>query len=422
MLITTHFCFSGPFKFTKLPSLKTGKLAEFTSHLKSRSLSDLFKPFKNKRQSKKREIFNNGKIDEKYFPLFRNLGLLFDNLLNESGDSYELGKKKRKRPKDGSDNGRGVICSCAVKSDSEPGETISHKKAIVPTKAVSTEFPFPFEKPTTAPTTTDPALGNFGNIGQNKDLPVLLPRDSFSSRGDNNGYSERNSPAYHRSTERDIARNLRNRKHSSRNREYQFSTGYDEEDTDSYSRNDASRDESRRGRGRGDSDIPYKRSSTSESTIFPKSKTANVNLRGHVYKLSRETKLKTRRNETEDEEFIPKHIRRIRGPLSENKISDITESIQSEEDNEKGDFSVPLDDSSDKRLTDRSGASSGEDKEVRPKDERVISIDDLNNLNLALQNTPTVKAPSVSIIDGYSVARDKNGQNKFSEQSIRVHV
>lgn len=408
----------------KLPALRTRRLSEITNPLKSKtpkkSLKELFwSLYKRKRQSKKREVRKNVEFNEKYFPLFKNLGLLFDNLLNESGDSYEISKKKRNREKDRTDEERGIVCSCAVRTDSKPGESKSNKKTIISAKTLT----LPSEKSFTATTTTNPSLGDVSSLRPNKDIPLLLSRDPSSSRGNNHGYSERSSPAFHRSIERDFTRNLRNRKHYTGDGEYKFSTECDEEDTDTTSRNDASRAESRGGRVRESPDIPYDRNAAHEETESTKIKKASDNnFRRQIHEFPRKNKFKTRRNATESAEFIPKHIRRIRGPLSENKISDFTGPLQSEEDYEEGIYSVTLNNTSDKRLTDGSGTPSGENQEIRPRDETVVSINDLSNVNLALQSGPQINAPSVSIIDGYSVARGKNGQNKLNEKTIHIHV
>ncbi|KAL0832883.1 hypothetical protein ABMA28_001032 [Loxostege sticticalis] len=402
---------SGSIATIKSPLLKSKNIFEIGSSRLKALLSPLRK---HKTQSKKREIYKNDKLDEKYFPLFKNLGLLFDNLLDsEPRDSYEVSKHKYKRYKFKGDERRGIVCSCARKSDSEAGETRSHKKTAVSTEAPTTE------KPTTpAAAAADTAVAGISGLGSDKDVSALLPRDPSGGRRDYNGHSERSSPTFYPDAQRNLARNYGNRKHHSRIGENEADAECDEEDTDGHPRDDASGAEPR-GRGRGTPNVSSERIKLTEGKQ-QKNKKANV-LRGHTYELPRKIKLKTRRNETESDEFLPKYIRGARGSVSENNIGDITESLQSEENYKEDIDSVAFPSADDQRVTGGGGEPSTENQEVRPRDETVISIGDLTNKDLALQQNPKVKTPSVTIFDGYSVARDKNGQNKLTEKTIRIH-
>ncbi|XP_063824252.1 uncharacterized protein LOC135073930 [Ostrinia nubilalis] len=396
----------------KSPLIKSRNIFQIGSSRLKELLSSLHK---RRTPSKKREIYKDDKIDEKYFPLFKNLGLLFDNLLeSESRDSYEVSKHKHKRYKFKGDGKRGVVCSCAVKSDSDAGETRSHKKAVISAEAFATEGPT-----ATAAAAADTAAADISGLGPDKNIPLLLPRDPFGGRGDDHGHSERSGPTLHRNAQRNLAGDIRNRKHPPRNRKYKADAENDEENPDSHTRDDASGSESRE-RSRGAPDVSNVRTASNEKKP-QKSKKAHIF--GGAFELPRKVQLKDRRNETESEEFLPKYIRGIRGFVSENKIDDITESIQSEEDYKENFDDVAISSADDKRIASGSGEPSTEAQEIGPGHETMTFKNDLGDIidNLKTERKSNVKMPSVTIIDGYSVARDKNGQNKLSEKSIRIH-
>ncbi|CAH0407419.1 unnamed protein product [Chilo suppressalis] len=398
----------------KLPLSKYNK-----SPFKAKKARHILRPFHIKSNAyKKREIFKNDKTDKKYFPLLKNLGLLLDNLLNsEPVESYEVSKRKQKRHKYQPEKRPGFVCKCALQSDSEVGDSKTNKKTTVLTKTI------PTEKPATAATSADPTVGDISGVGQNKELPLLLPRDSPGNRRDSYGHDERSRSTLHGSFERNIPRNIRNRKHNSRIENDKSSAQRDEKVTYSYPRDDASSDEYRRRQYRGNADIQVDRRAASKRKEFEEDEKDNdVFGRDSYEKHTREIQLKVGRNETKSENLLPEYVRRYRRPVPETEDGDIAKPLQSKKDYEESINNVSFDNTSDQRITSRSSTSPTEAKETSARNENMISFKDLSNLDLAFHKSPKFETPSVTIIDGYSVASDKNGKNKLTEKTIHIHT
>lgn len=351
--------------------------------------------------------------------------MLFDNLLGSDYiDSNEIKRIQSKSSRESKDTNR-ATCTCGNKLDSEVTESKSSKEAITTTTAIteiSTDAETVF---TEAPTTTayNSSLGNISSIGQNKNLSLLFTRDTNSTWRNHSGFSQGSSPPFHGSAEGYIARDHRNDKYNTPSREIDSHPTYHEEDSYSNTRNNANSDEHPgRVRGNGsDTQSPVYRRETYENKESPKIENAHGHSRGDVSEYKGENNFKIGGDETKGPEILPEFIRESRGYVPKDNVSHKAEFIQPQEDNEKGDDSVARYNASNKQFTGGGSAFTTKDKKASSTNQTVITIHDLSNPIKMLENSPKHKAPYVTIIDGYSIARDKNGKNKLAEQSIRIH-
>ncbi|XP_053603966.1 uncharacterized protein LOC128671504 [Plodia interpunctella] len=367
---------------------------------------------RNKSKSSKREIIHNEDIGDNSISLFRNLNHFFDKVFhNDAGtaNKFRAGKIRHNKIITERD---GMVCTCQQKPGlkrsalriKSPKKTTAHAKTISSEVSADTEA--------AAATAPDPALANVRSFGSHKNLPVLLSRNPISSRRNHNGHSERGSSAFHGDLKRNITRNNGNSQHNSRIREDASNTESYEESPHSIARNSSSSD------GFGRRDRNSTRNKTDEVFKIAESKDGN-------YRSSKEfngkVTIEVGRNETGSEISLSKHVGGLRGHVPEDQIGANAEPIQSKEDHEKSNNYVALDRANDQRISDRSGPITTEAEEFSTENITVISIQDLSNLTLALQSAPKGNLPVVTIFGGYSVAKDINGQNKLSEQSIHIY-
>ncbi|KAL4716631.1 hypothetical protein ACJJTC_008266 [Scirpophaga incertulas] len=358
--------------------------------LKPSKLKELFTPLRLYRgSSRKREINN----DDKRYPILKNLGLLLDNLFNTVPDeSYEI-RTKQKYPA----RKRGILCKCAYQPDL--GTKESHQKTASFTK---TE---PFATATFKTETVNSTVVDVVNQEQVNDISILFPRDSTGDRRNSSGHSEGSSPTFYRNFQRNIPRNIGYREYFPRNTRESGSKSH-EEIAYSSPRNSSSSSKWKRKSSRKQQSIKnnfFKTESKSEET-----KNINTNLRGESNQyVTRKTKHKIGENETESQTFIPKHIPGLRRPISRYQEGNNTESIQSNKPSEKSDKDVTFNNTNNKQVIDGSGADTTKTERTN-SDEDLISIEDLSNLKLALRKSSNKNTSAVTIIDGYSIARNKN--------------
>ncbi|KAM3967343.1 LOW QUALITY PROTEIN: uncharacterized protein ACR2FA_011688 [Aphomia sociella] len=368
---------------------------------------------KRKDHSFKQKI-NDDSNNEKYIPLLRNLGMLFDTLIeSDTSDSIEIKSEKYEPHKSDTDNGRKMVCTCRLKSNSDE-ELLPQETAIVTPQIVTTEIARVTKTP--AKTTVNTPVGNICTVGQNKNISLLLSRDSSSGRGDDNGYSERGSSTFHRSTERNISRDNGDREYNARVRENESNTKSNEENTNRTPRDDASS----HGFGRRDGNNA-RNGGTETNEDYELEKDENAIDINRVADEFQKYDKHEEGNETESSKSLSEYDRGLRGLTAEDIVSDNPGPLQSEKNNEKSKYHVTHNHTSYKRVPDRDGPTATDVQEVYTEHETVISIKDLSNLTLALQSAPKGNIPVVTIYDGYSVARDINGQNRLSEQSILIH-
>ncbi|XP_059046026.1 uncharacterized protein LOC131841723 [Achroia grisella] len=369
---------------------------------------------KRKDQAIDRNIHENDETNQKYIPLLRNLGMLFDTLIkSNTSDTTEIAERIQSH-KSFTNDRRRMVCTCGLASHFEE-EPLSKETTTVTSQAIATTIKKITK--TTAKTAPNTSMGDFGIIRQNKNISLLPSRDTSSGWRDNNGHSKRSRSTFHRSTARNIPRNNGNSKCNTRVRENESYTKSHEENSNCITRNYASGHELRRRNGNDARNTGNNRTETDEK--FEKDENTNELFTADKYK--KYDKHEIRGNETESSNSISEHDRGLRGFHSKIFISNNTESLQSEKSYEKSKYHVTHNHTSYKRVPNGNGTATTDVEEAYTEHETVISIKDLSNLTLALQSAPQGKLPVVTIFDGYSVARDINGQNRLLEQSIHIH-
>lgn len=412
--------------------LKFRKRFQIKSPLKP-TLKFVQKPrHKRRYQSTKRAIYRNEKLNKKYLPLLRSLSELFDNMLpsdsGESGDS-ERSQIKLRRNKNKDEN----ESSCTCNQKSKAASTKSTKETIAPTtistkKSTITEVAdTPTEISSTTPDT--PADNDISDLGSNSDVSILLTRDTYSSGRDDSRLSEGSSSTHHTSSEGNIARHNGNSERDTAHGEDRSSSKNYEATPYSDTRNYASGSgfevervfDGRRGLhgDRDDTRSPVYRKAQ-ETNEKLKNKDAVRYFRGDIAKSKGETELEMGRDEAKSTTFIPQFIPGFRGFVPFSEIGQKSQSIQTKEIYEKSIIGISDDNSSDKGIFNGNSTYTTENKKAGEANATVISVKELTNPIIMLQS-PKHNAPYVTIFDGYSVARDKNGSNKLPEQSIRYH-
>lgn len=363
-----------------------------------------------KNQSVKREISGNEKLNQKYIPLLRSLGLLFDNLLTESSESNDL-RSKRKRVRYYTDTSE-FLCPCSAKSNAG---FRSEEAAAAAAKALSAETSSPPEA--TSETPHPPTASHFRGFRQNKNIPLLLPRNTLSGRRDDNGFGKRGRASYHGSATRNIARDHGDSELGTGDGSHESDTTDDEEDSSCDTRDHVGSSRPWRRIRNRDTYIPrnHTEERNGEGVAIPES-TATENEStlerpgGNLDKLEREDKQQIRRDEAESAELLSAPVGRLRGFLPAVKTN-IPES-----ELEKSESHVKEDNSNDQQLTDGNGAIAAENKETSSRYETV----ELNNIPTIRPESSKTEGPAVLIIDGYSVTRNKHGENKLKEKAIHI--
>lgn len=389
----------------KLSPLKYRKTFQINSPLRPNRIKLSLRSHKRKNQSLKREISGNEKLNEKYIPLLRSLGMLFDNLLTaESGESAEV-RSKRKRVRYYTNTGE-FLCPCSSKS-----VTRNHSEEA----AINSAEALPIEDPPPAKTTTEKpytlTTSYIRSFRQNKNIPLLLPRNPLGRRRNYNGFSARSRAAYHGSSEGDFSRDNGNREPSARDRKHGSDAANDEENTSGDTRYSASGIESGgRIRSRHTSHATRDRAPNTEETTT-KADESEVTLdfpRRNINKYKRKDKQQVRNNETESSEFLSTPIGRLRGIKPENQIDASDPELESE--------NITQIYPHDQRVTERGSAFTEENQETSTRYETVNH----NNIPTISPETSNTGGPLVFIIDGYSVTRNKHGENKLKEKAIHI--
>lgn len=336
--------------------------------------------------------------------------MLFDNLLADSGETADL-SSKRKRVRYYTDTSE-ILCPCSSKSNPEkdPEKTTDTSAEILSDETAS--------PPETPPETPHPTpASHFRGFRQNKSIPLLLPRNTFSGRRDDNGLREGGRAAHHGSAEGNIPRNHGDSEHGTGDGSHESDATDDEEDPGGHSRDHVS--SFRSWRRIRDGDTPYvprehaeERHDEGDANLEnTESESTLEHLGGNLDKPKREDKQQVRRDEAESAELLSAPIGRLRGFRYEDKV-DLPES-----ELEKTESQIKQTNSSYQRLADGGGPTTEENKETSRGHETV----ELNNIPTVHPESLKTKNPVVFIIDGYSVTRNKNGENKLSEKAIHIH-
>ncbi|KPJ03721.1 hypothetical protein RR46_04333 [Papilio xuthus] len=380
----------------------------------------LLNKFKNR--TTERSIDSYEAINHKYIPLFKSLSLLFDNFLNVDGsDSYETSTRNEyRRNYQYSKDDHEPKCVCTITSNANIEETQSTETTIASSSSIPTEIPneqiVASAEATAAPTDYTTA-GYIRSVKRNKNIPVLLARNTASPGRDYNGVSEGSNSTIHGSIERYLTGDNGDNECVSGNEERESIAQYYEEHSYSTPRDHASSIGSSGGisRNRNGTRNTKTGRSIDKSIITTSEENAHEKLRRNVDLLKGKNKFKTGEYETKSTTAIPNDNSGLR--RNANKKIQVTEPTVTDEDCEESDFGVTVISSDDKRFLDRNGAHTKENQKVRRTNEAVTSRFPFNTMA-----TVNNKVPVVTIFDGYSVAKDFNGENKLTEKAILIHA
>lgn len=344
--------------------------------------------------------------------------MLFDNILSpdkresygSESDSFERNDRYASKT--------GARCSCTTTpsgtvTTTAPQETTTTLITSLPAPVASDETDFLAETTTTSAHYT--ASSNVGSFERNKDLPVLLARNTTSSRRDhiglrqrsrttNNGNSERHFSWYYGDNER-YAGNTKNATNSQ----------YHEEHPNSAPRNYASGNESFRRISRNYERNPIDRR-TDQNQTHATEENSHEKLRRNINIFKGQNKLKIGGHETEGAILLPNVDSGLRRYNIESETKE-TSTAFTHENYEKSNFNVAFNSASHKRFLSTNGSHTTENKKNCRADETITT-----KLPFLTNEPVKTKIPVVTIIDGYSIARDVNGENKLNEKTIFIHT
>lgn len=408
MIITINFSGNHIPQSKKTSPLKFKKTFKIKSPSRPKKLKHLQRlRNKRKRLTSKREVNQNEKNNNKYIPLLRNIGMLFDNILN-SDSSETFNTRKYHRNQFSTDANDDITCACN-KYDAKD-RSYPHKKTA--TTSSSTEIETETSSAAIATTTTsyNSANDNVSSFGQYKNIPLLLTRNTSSIWRNNTRLSERSGSTYNGSIEGYIPGIHGNNQHDTGVRERQSDTQYHEKNTNSHSRDNTNSHRSRAGiRGtRTESRNSKVNGRTQKAKEFVRETNETFeDVARNVSEHKREIEFEIRRNETESTIFLPEFTSRLREHNSQEKNT----SIRISESDEKSDA---YNYTSNKRVSGRNGSDTEENKTDGGTDKAIMSLFPLSNSTFPI-------GKMVMIFDGYSVARDVNGENKLKEKAIHIH-
>ncbi|CAK1598919.1 unnamed protein product [Parnassius mnemosyne] len=404
----------------KISSLKYRKTFQISTPIKPQRLKRQQKlHYKRKNKTAKRAIDSNELFNSKYIPLLKSLSILFDNFLHtRSSESYEITRNNFERnyqhPEDDD-----VQCTCSIKPNRPFRRLTSKQTTIAPISPLTTEISNVFKVVAPTETTTTSSYyttdSHINGFKRNTDIPLLFTRNPTSSRRDNYGIRKGSSPTNYRSVERYISRDNGDNEHYAGNAENATISQYYEEYSNGTPRNDANSNGSIRriSRIRNDTRHSEDRGSAAQTILFTTEKNAFEKPRGHNVTHKGENKLEARRYETENAVSISNIDAGLRRYTIQGETHEITKPTLAHKNDEESHFNVKFNNPSNKRFLDRNGTYTTENQKIRRTDEAITS-------NIQFDATKN-KMPVVVIIDGYSVARDVNGENKLNEKSIHIH-
>ncbi|XP_047528916.1 uncharacterized protein LOC125065390 [Vanessa atalanta] len=391
----------------KISSLKYKKTFQIKSPTNPKKLKHLQRPRnKRKKLTSKREIHQDEK-HTKYIPLLRNIGMLFDNILSSgSSETYDTRKYKYKRNQFITEDSGERPCTCISKHDSENRSDPKEKTFPAPSTTEVENETSSSVIITTTPTYNF-ANDNINRIRHNKNISSILTRDSSGFWRNNTRFRKRSGPSYNGSFEGHITGVRRNNEYLAIDGQGELDIQHDEENSNSHSRNNTSSHRSSGGIRRIRTDPRnskiYRGTDKAKKTVLSANETIEDDSR-NIPKYERNTEFEIRRNETESAIFLPEFTSRLREYNTEEKNT----SIRVAESTEK-----IFDYSSNKRVIGRNGSYTEENKENRRTDKAITPYSSSNS------TFPFGKV--VMIFDGYSVARDVNGENKRKEKVIHIH-
>ncbi|XP_075971772.1 uncharacterized protein LOC142973699 [Anticarsia gemmatalis] len=392
----------------KISPLQYRKTFQIKSPLKPAKLK--YTPgsrFKRRNQSKKREISGNEHLKQKYIPLLKSLSMLFDNLLNtDESQSHEITTKKYKRNRFYSEE---RFENSWERSDKSIPDVTQFRS---PKKTTTSSPPLSFEISSNAEDLSPGNDHDQRSFRSNKIIPVLLSRNTSGFRRNNNGISKRSGTTHNRYFERNIAGDHGDHEHNTGCGENESCAESNEKDTNSVTRDDAS--------GIRHSRTDGIRNSTRNSK--DRKTTNNFSQNENTDDNNRQNQFEAGRDAIEGEKLLREPVRELRGHTSEDEITAdrLPEPIRAEEIRKESVFGTTHNSSSDKRITHESSPLATKDEKIRSRNETVIVIE-RNSRNGNNIKHSGKKSPVVMIFDGYSVTRDKNGENKITGKTIHIH-
>lgn len=346
--------------------------------------------------------------------------MLFDNILGpNTGESYEITSDRFERNDRGAgESGAGGMCSCTFKPNRiakgiGPQETTTTPLTPLPASVTSDETDFPAE--TTTASTYYTASSNVRSFKRNKDLPVLLTRDTTSTRRDHIGLRQRSGATSHGSFKRHFSGDYGDNERYAGNAENATDSQYHEKHPNSTPRNYASGNESFRRISRNYERNPIARRSNQNQTDATE-ENSNEKHRRNIDIFKGQNKLETRGHETESAILLPNIDSGLRRHNIEDKTKERSATF-THENYEKSNINVSFNNASHQRFFGTDGSHAAENKKNNRTDETITT-----KLPFLTSMPVRSKIPVVTIIDGYSIARDVNGENKLTEKTIHIHT
>ncbi|XP_050667743.1 uncharacterized protein LOC126967327 [Leptidea sinapis] len=333
-------------------------------------------------------------INENYMPLFRSLSLLLDNIFID--DSREPGIIRNKFKRNPTRESNEVVCSCSPKASEQYPSTESYEETVVPTTIIGKEIEIEAFTPSPTTTTKTHSLttNNISSVGRNTNVSVLPTGNTISFRRNIHGDSERSSTTHIKYTERPITGDNGNHEFDSGDGVHEPYTQNDENHPNSNPRNDSSSHESRGGKGNGIE--PF-----SGNEIFKSSIESTESFQTDLSQYKGTDKYQNRGNKAESTSIPTEFSTELQGSDSKHT----NEAIPGHEKDRIEAYYTNA-----KQVHNRNSTNISENKKNRESNETMKKNKDLQNGKVVI------------IYDGYSIARDVNGENKLSEQAIQIHT
>lgn len=398
----------------KISPLKYRKTFQIKSPLKPKRVKHSLRTrYKRKNQLNKREIDEHALLNQKYIPLLRSLGMLFDNILGtDSRESLEEKRHKKKRIRYDVEGDIDISCQCPRQREFN-ARSGSEEEAVTSSETIASEIAVTAEA--SAATTDNSPVSNIRSFRQHKNVPILPPRNTSSTRRNNNGFGERSRTAHNGSVERYISGNYGDSEHNSERGQEQSDAFSNEKYTDSNSRDDAGGTATRA--AIRDREFRNYTKEVEENDGKDSKVEAEENLsknREYFAKFNGPYKLKTARNEAKSRKFLPKPFRRQREFVFNEKVIDFAESVQTEDINKKGIISITHDSSSDQRLLDGDGSNSTENQKADARTETVkLNFNDVTKPEQYLvESTRATELKSLVVDESHS------NQENYSDDDV----
>ncbi|CAH4031532.1 uncharacterized protein LOC123711245 [Pieris brassicae] len=340
-------------------------------------------------------------INEDYIPIFKSLSIILDNILEPDSHEGIVPRNKYKRTNGNRLETNDVVCNCALRSTTEANLPDPYQEAAAAATFISTEVETESPSPAITTAKTNPfAHHNIGNIRRNQNVPALPPRNTSGIGRNDSGVHEGRSTPNIRNDERSIAGNNRYYEHDTGVRNISSDTENSEEDTNNDTRYSPSSVEPRGGFRGGDG--TFSRDADGKTYTIDEQIDAPVNFKGNVPRYEEKIELANRTIQTESPIPLSKLTTRLQR-IEPHK----PEAIQPK--GEKDYAAIERFISSAKQIFNRNSQNSSINKRSSKPNETIVKKDSPHN-------------KGIMIFDGYSVARDVNGENKMSEKAIEIRT